>query len=266
MNLPIRALVTGGGSGIGAAIARRLVDEGARVLITGRDAVKLQAVAAEAPQQIGILVADLTVDSDRKRVVEYATHWDHVGIDTLINNAGVSDSGFLEDSNSTRISALLETNLIAPICLTQALLSHLKSLPTARIVNIGSVFGYIGYPSQTVYSASKFGLRGFSEALHRELADTGITVQHVAPRATRTSLNSDAMDELNRQLGNQIDDPERVADAVVALLSSRRRNAVIGWPESLFARVNAVLPSLVDGALVKQLPLIRQFIKRGQTS
>ena len=69
MSLPSRVLVTGGGSGIGAAIVRRLVDEGARVLITGRDASKLQAIAAEAPQQIGTLVADLTIDTDRKRVV-----------------------------------------------------------------------------------------------------------------------------------------------------------------------------------------------------
>lgn len=266
MTSPMRVLVTGGGSGIGAAIVRRLVDEGARVLITGRNAAKLQAVAAEAPQQIGILVADLTIDSDRKRVAEYASHWDHVGIDTLINNAGSSGTGFLEDLSPLQIDAVLQTNLVAPICLTQALLAHLKSLPEARIVNIGSVFGYIGYPSQAVYSASKFGLRGFSEALRRELAGTRITVQHVAPRATRTTLNSSAMDELNQQLGNRVDDPDHVAQIVVAGLSTRRANAVIGWPEALFARVNAVMPSLVDGALVKQLAVIRRFIQRGNPS
>lgn len=266
MNSPIRALVTGGGSGIGAAIVRRLVDEGARVLITGRDVAKLQAVAAEAPQQIGIIAADLTVDTDRQRVVEYARHWDHVGIDTLINNAGVSSASFLDDVDAAQINHVLLTNLVAPICLTQALLPHLKSLREARIVNVGSVFGYIGYPSQTIYSASKFGLRGFSEALHRELADSHITVQHVAPRATRTGLNSNSVDELNRKLGNHIDDPERVAEAVVAGLSTRRTNTVIGWPESLFARVNAIAPSLVDGALIKQLPIIRQFIQRGERS
>ena len=86
MSSPIRALVTGGGSGIGAAIVRRLVDEGARALITGRDIAKLQAIAAEAPQQIGILAADLTIDTERQRVAEYASHWDRVGVDTLINN------------------------------------------------------------------------------------------------------------------------------------------------------------------------------------
>lgn len=266
MSSPIRALVTGGGSGIGAAIVRRLVNEGARVLITGRDTSKLQAIAAEAPQQIGILVADLTIEADRKRVAEYASHWDHVGIDTLINNAGTGGAGFLEDLSPLQIDAVLQTNLVAPILLTQALLAHLKSLPEARIVNIGSVFGYIGYPSQAIYSASKFGLRGFSEALRRELAGSRVTVQHVAPRATRTALNSNAMDELNLELGNRVDDPGHVAQVVIAGLSTRRANTVIGWPETLFARVNAVMPSLVDGALIKQLPVIRRFIQRGNPS
>jgi len=88
----------------------------------------------------------------------------------------------------------------------------------------------------------------------------------VAPRATRTSLNSNVMNELNRQLGNRVDDPDRVAQIVVTGLSTRRANAVIGWPEALFARVNAVMPLLVDGTLAKQLPVIRRFIQRGNPS
>jgi short-subunit dehydrogenase len=102
--------------------------------------------------------------------------------------------------------------------------------------------------------------------LRRELAGTRITVQHMAPRATRTSLNSNAMNEVNRQLGNRVDDSDRVAQIVVAGLSTRRANAVIGWPEALFARVNAVMPLLVDGTLEKQLPVIRRFIQRGNPS
>lgn len=266
MSLPARVLVTGGGSGIGAAIVRRLVDAGSRVLITGRDATKLQSIAAEAPQQTGVLVADLTLEADRRRVTDYARHWDGVGIDALINNAGVSSVGFLDDLDSAQINAVIQANLVAPIALTQALLPHLKSLPEAHIVNIGSVFGHIGYPSQSIYSASKFGLRGFSEALGRELADTHIHVRHIAPRATRTALNSDSVNDLNRELGNRIDDPDRVADIVIKSFSRKAGSTVIGWPEVLFARVNAVLPAVVDGALIKQLPVIRRFIQRGEKS
>jgi len=266
MSLPTRVLVTGGGSGIGAAVVRRLVEEGARVLITGRDATKLQSIAAEAPQQIGVVVADLTLDSDRKRVADYASRWDGVGINTLINNAGISGVGFLEDMDSEQINAVLQANLVAPISLTQALLPHLKSLPDAHIVNIGSVFGYIGYPSQSIYSASKFGLRGFSEALRRELADTHIHVQYIAPRATRTALNSDSIDDLNRELGNRVDDTDRVADIIFKSCSRKKASTVIGWPEALFARINTVFPSLVDSALIRQLPVIRRFTQRGRKS
>ncbi|MBM4192684.1 MAG: SDR family oxidoreductase [Gammaproteobacteria bacterium] len=263
MSTARRALITGGGSGIGTAVARALVAHGARVLITGRDAAKLQTVAAEAPEQIGVCVADLTIEADRQRLADFAARWEGVGIDTLINNAGVGGGGFFDSMDVDRINAVVQANLIAPICLTQSLLSHLKSLAEARIVNIGSVFGYIGYPSQAVYSASKFGLRGFSEALGRELDETSVRVHHIAPRATRTAMNSSAMDELNRALGNRVDEPERVAAALIKALTRERTNTVIGWREALFARVNAIFPSLVDGALIKQLPVIRQFMQRG---
>ena len=168
--LPERTLVTGGGSGIGEAIALQLAAEGGQVLIVGRDLTKLQAVAAKAPQRIGTVVADLTVDADRLRVVEQAKAWDGVGIDALVNNAGISQHGFLEDLDAAAITRILASNLLAPILLAHALLPQLKSRPRAHLVAVGSAFGFIGYPSQAVYSASKFGIRGFTEALRREMS------------------------------------------------------------------------------------------------
>jgi short-subunit dehydrogenase len=261
MNLPGRVLVTGGGSGIGEAIALHLAAQGSAVLIVGRDAAKLQAVAARAPQRISVLAADLTVDADRRRVVEHARTWQGTGIDALINNAGVSQHGFFEDLDADAITRILGSNLLAPILLTQALLPHLKTRPDAHVVNLGSAFGFIGYPSQTVYSASKFGIRGFTEALRRELAGTTVSVHHIAPRATRTPMNAGTMDRLNAKLGNQVDAPERVADAVLHAIARGRNESVIGWPERFFTRLNGVFPSLVDDALIKQLPVIRRFIQ-----
>jgi short-subunit dehydrogenase len=259
MNLPGRVLVTGGGSGIGEAIALRLAAQGSAVLIVGRDAAKLQAVAARAPQRISTLIADLTVDSDRRRVVDQAKAWDGIGIDALVNNAGVSQHGFFEDLDAETVTAILSSNLLAPLLLTQALLPHLQSRPRAHLVNLGSAFGFIGYPSQTVYSASKFGIRGFTEALRRELAGSSVHVHHIAPRATRTPMNAGATDRLNAELGNRVDAPERVADAVLQAMAQGRSESVIGWPERFFTRLNGVFPSLVDGALIKQLPVIRRF-------
>lgn len=260
MTLPGQVMVTGGGSGIGAAIALQLAARGSRVSIVGRDAAKLQAIAARAPQHIAVLAGDLTVEADRRRIVEQAQAVGGSGIDALINSAGVSQHGFLEDLDADTVAGILTANLLAPMLLTQALLPHLRSRPKAHVVNLGSVFGFIGYPSQTIYSASKFGIRGFTEALRRELSGTTVEVHHIAPRATRTPMNAGAMDRLNAELGNRVDEPERVAEVVLDALAEGRSEAVIGWPERLFTRLNGVLPSIVDGALIKQLPVIRRFI------
>lgn len=204
-------------------------------------------------QRISTLIADLTVDSDRRRVIDQAQAWDGIGIDALVNNAGVSQHGFFEDLNAETVTAILSSNLLAPILLTQALLPHLQSRPRAHLVNLGSAFGFIGYPSQTVYSASKFGIRGFTEALRRELAGSSVHVHHIDPRATRTPMNA--------ALGNPVDAPERVANAVLHAMARGRNESVIGWPERFFTRLNGVFPQLIDGAIIKQLPVIWRFIQ-----
>ncbi|MDY6949446.1 MAG: SDR family NAD(P)-dependent oxidoreductase [Pseudomonadota bacterium] len=132
----------------------------------------------------------------------------------------------------------------------------------AHIVNIGSVLGTIGFAGNSVYCATKFGLRGFSEALRRELADTGIKVHYFAPRATRTAFNSDLVDDMNDALGNASDEPADVARSIVRALQADRLEYVIGWPEKFFARLNALLPRLVDMALRPKLPTIRKFAMR----
>ena len=97
-------------------------------------------------------------------------------------------------------------------------------------------------------------------ALRRELDGSGISVSYVAPRATRTDLNSRAVVEMNTALGTAMDDPALVADAVMSTIrASRRSDKYLGWPEKLFVRVNALFPRLVDNSLRKQLPIIRRF-------
>jgi short-subunit dehydrogenase len=257
----VRALITGGVGGIGGAIAGELLASGAVVLLVRRNQAALDRAMLHHSahgDRVRSIAADLTVPADRRRVCGIATGW-RGGINVLVNNAGVNHFAMFEDQAASEIDAMLALNVAAPLHLCRELLPHLARQPEARILNIGSVFGAIGYPGNAVYSASKFALRGFSEALRRELAGTAIRVQYLAPRATRTEFNTAAVDRMNRELGVAVDPPEHVARAALALIESDRAEAVVGWPERLFARVNAALPRLVDRALRKQLPTVRRY-------
>jgi short-subunit dehydrogenase len=260
MNGGRRVLLTGAAGGIGTAIARELVAGGAAVLLVGRNRSSLERVAAGLPQhaeRLELFVADLTVATERAALVEFAARW-RGGIDALINNAGVNDLALFEAQDPDQIDRLCDANVRAPLHLCHALLPVLRRAPRADIINVGSVFGSIGYPGYAVYSATKFALRGFTEALHRELSGSTVRAHYLAPRATRTAMNAGAADRLNAELGVALDEPQVVARAVCAMLVERRPFAVLGWPEKLFARINAVLPRLVDGALIRQLPAIRR--------
>jgi short-subunit dehydrogenase len=127
------------------------------------------------------------------------------------------------------------------------------------VVNIASTFGAIGFPGYSVYSASKYAIRGFSQALARELSDTSVRVGCILPRATKTSINSDQVVEMNRKLSVAMDAPEKVADAVVKFIGSDRGELALGWPEKFLVRLNSVFPALVGNAISKKLPLIKQY-------
>lgn len=257
----INAVITGATGGIGAAVAEQLVRRGGKALVTGRDPRALQALILRLdPSYANTLavVADLTNAADRARLYNAAKTWQG-GANTLINIAGIAGFGLFESEREDDIDRAFEVNALAPMQLCRALLPHLLSQSRAHIVNVGSVFGTIAYPGHAVYSATKFALRGFSEALRRELSDTNIRVHYLAPRSTRTSFNTVEVESLNEQFGIAMDLPERVADRLLEMLDRDHAEAVIGWPEKFFARLNAVLPRLVDRALVKQVPAIRKY-------
>ena len=259
-----RFLVTGAAGGIGRALVAALIEEEAHVLLSGRDHATLHRFARQIDGDLShtaVFAADLSRPQDRAALCSFASRW-RGGIDVLINNAGVAGFNLLDDESPESIDAALTTNLLAPIDLCRQLMPHLMSRPEAHIVNIGSVFGHIGFAANSVYCATKFGLRGFSEALRRELSDSDIRVHYYAPRATRTDFNSIAVDEMNAVLRNASDDPTDVANAIVQALREDRPERIFGWPEKLFARINAVLPRIVDAALRKQLQTVQSYAKR----
>ncbi len=267
MNLKgARIVLTGAAGGIGAAAAARLAAAGAALILVGRDRGRLDYCARrlEATGATVIAVAaDLTSEAGRRAVVKVAGEWNG-GANVLVNNAGVSQFGLLAEEDPAIIERTLVTNALAPVLLCQAMLPGLARQPQAHIVNVGSILGSIALPGNSVYAASKFALRGFSEALRRELADTQIRVHYLAPRATRTALNTAAVAAMNQELGVVMDPPETVAEALVRLLETERRARYLGWPEKLFVRINAILPGLVDGSLRRQLPVVKRHAARAE--
>ncbi|WP_432453140.1 MULTISPECIES: SDR family oxidoreductase [unclassified Agarivorans] len=255
-------LLTGASGGIGKAIAKQLSEQGARLLLVARNQQKLEALrqSLSAPERHQSLSIDLLSSHDIKRLKSVALDYQQQGqtISVVINNAGSNQFRFLRQRSTESLQQEMQLNLMAPIILSQAALDWISR--PGIILNIGSTFGSIGYPGYASYCAAKAGVHRFSEAMDRELDGTGIRMLYLAPRATDTELNSDAVCQLNQQLGNHSDLPQIVAQHVLNILQHEHRAKWIGWPEKLFARVNQIFPSLVANSIRKQQATIHQFI------
>jgi short-subunit dehydrogenase len=166
---------------------------------------------------------------------------------------------------SSEIDRLLQTDVMAPLHMSRAVLPQMLARRSGSIVNVGSVFGGIGFAGFAAYSSCKFALRGFSEALRREVAGSGVDIIYVAPRYTKTSFNEGAVTRMAAGIGLAMDEPVRVAERIVAALEGRHAETVIGWPERFFVKLNGLLPRLVDRGLAKTSRRIMTFTD-GQTT
>lgn len=251
-----RVLLTGAGGGIGQAAAAALVGAGASVMLVGRSPAQLATQArallrestASVKPQVEWYAADLTRTASVAGMAELAAGW---GCNVVVHNAGVPGFGRLEALDANEMAQVLHINLFVPMLLSQALLPHLRALPEARILFVGSVLGRLGLPGYSVYSASKFGLRGFAESLRRELGDTRVGVQYLGPRTTRTTFNSDAVVHYNKATGTAVDEPQAAALALVELLQSGAPERFLGFPEKLAVRLNGLVPAWLDSAFAK---------------
>lgn len=264
-------VLTGATGGIGAAMAQRLSAAGVNLVLLGRHRDRLENLQnALGAHRHSFVVGDLTEATTRRALIEHCRALP-ASIDGIINNAGSSVFAPIDATGADELQSLLTINLLVPMLVTRDLLPllrdrHKDGREHAAIVNVGSTFGSIGYPGFSGYCASKFGLRGFTEALRRELADSNISVHYLAPRATHTGMNSSTVDALNDALKNGVDKPEVVADALIALLEKENTARYIGWPEKLFVRINQIFPGIVDNALKKQLGVIRSFFPHKKSS
>ena len=191
--------------------------------------------------------------SDMRVVLTGAT-----GVNVVINNAGTNHFGPFMTERQSDIEAVLATNIVAPMLLTQRLIPMLKQQKAATVLNIGSILGSIGLPGQVSYSTSKFALHGFTESLRRELQGSSVRVLYAAPRATDTPMNSAAMRRLNEKTGVRTDEPALVASRIAKQLESCDPERFIGWPERLFVKINALFPALVDRGSRKSAQIVHE--------
>jgi short-subunit dehydrogenase len=235
-------LLTGASGGIGREMAKRLAEEGARVIGVGR---------SEPPEGLPLhawVRGDLTMPQGLAAAEEAAAR---EAVSIVVHAACLPAFGPLEAIRSDDMEAVLRTNLLVPMRLAQALAPHLRRQTQARMVFVGSILGRIGVPGFSVYGASKAGLFGFVEALRREWAHTSVRVQILNPRSTRTPFNDAAVERFNQDTGTASDAPQVVAQALLRLIESDAARRDVGVPESLAARLNAVLGPLLDGAFAR---------------
>lgn len=253
-----RLVLTGATGGIGKATAKALDNHGYCLLLTGRNEEKLKMLCGSL-KGVGhrYIVSDLTSDEGIKTLSSTAFDFE---INGVVNCMGINELATIEQTTNANIARIISTNLVAPINVCKVLIPQLKGESESLILNVGSILGSIGYAGSSIYCSSKFGLRGFTESLRRELGDTSISVMYLAPRATNTSLNTDAMNQMNLELGNTLDEPDYVAEQIVKQLANGKSgNHFLGWPESFFVKLNGLFPTLVDKALSKQLATIRRY-------
>lgn len=214
------ALVTGATSGIGEAIARRLAQEHHTVVLTGRNAKRLQTMEREMAkrgQRVVAIAGDLTREEEAQKVVAEALRT-FGAVEVLVHSAGLFRVTRLEDSPAEEFRSVMDTNLTSLFFLSRALLPHFTKQGGGHIVAVSSVAARKGFPGETAYCASKWGLMGFLAALREEVRERGIRVTALLPGPTATHawepLRGKAALRLDRMMS-----AEMVAEAALAAIN-----------------------------------------------
>ncbi len=249
------AVITGAGGGIGRAIAVALASRGCHLALADIDEVGMTGTA-ELVRHQGVRVTCHQLDvADRDAVAELPARVveEHVGVDVLVNNAGVAVGGTFEQVSAEDFEWLFEINFWGVVRMTRAFLPALRESGDARIVNLSSVFGLVAPPEQVAYAASKFAVRGFSEALRHELEGSGVGVTVVHPAGVATSIAENARVpadvseeeiERRRRLFRKLLTlaPEIAGETIVRGIELRKSRVLVGSDAKLISLIARVLP------------------------
>ena len=229
--------ITGCSTGFGRELAKQLLENGYRVVVTARDAGKVQDLVEINRENALALALDVTEEAQVRDAVAKAES--HFGaIDVLVNNAGFGYFGAIEESEEKEVRAMFEANFWGLAAMTRAVLPKMRTRQSGTIVNISSIGGFVGFPAVGYYNATKFAVNGFSEALHKEVAPLGIKVIIVQPSGFRTDWAGRSANEATNTIadykktagknqdtirgysGNQPGDPVRAAQAIIKAVES----------------------------------------------
>jgi short-subunit dehydrogenase len=253
-------IITGASSGIGKALAFAFGQEGASIVITGRREDALNSVSTEL-SKAGInnlaIVADVSVAHDNELMV--AKTIEKFGkIDILINNAGISMRAMFEDCDLSVIETLMNINFYGTVYATKYALPYIKA-SKGSIVGISSIAGYRGLPVRAGYSASKFAMNGFLEALRTELLHTGVHVLTACPGFTASNIRMASLGADGSNKGDSMRDEgkmmssEEVAQYILKAVQKRKRDLVLTGQGKLTVFLNKWLPGLMDSMVYNTL-------------
>lgn len=256
-----KALVTGAGGGIGAAISRALDARGYALILVDRDRAPLDAVAATLKAPPATIVCDLSSREDVEALCE-AVRADHPDLDILVNNAGIGIPGAVVALDQDLLDRHLEINLRAPVRLMRAIAPQMIARGGGSMVATVSLGGIISLKDSAIYSASKFGLRGFLAGFHQEMASCGVKVSGVYPAAVDTPmLHHEALH--GGSVLNFIDrvmSPEDIAAATLKAIDTGRLEVYSPWSASLTARFFGSFPWMIKPLL----PMMEKIGEKGR--
>jgi short-subunit dehydrogenase len=246
----LRILITGASQGIGRALALEAARRGAKVLAAARSEELLAELAREAQDAghpIQTVRADVTVAAGRQKMADEAVRL-YGGLDVLINNAGIGATGHFADAAPERMRAIMEVNFFGLTETTRVCLPLLKKGKTPAILNISSIAGRRGIPARSDYSASKFAVQGFSEALRAELAKDGIDVLLVNPGLTQTNFSKNMLEQKAKVQMDHLRGmtSEQVACKTLDALAAGRNEVSLSFKGKLLLLVSRFFPWVVD--------------------
>ena len=245
-----RILITGASQGIGRALAEAAARRGARVLAAARSAELLDELARGVRSSGGIVetvVADVTDPAGREAMVEAARRHFR-GLDVLINNAGIGATGHFSEAGPERLRQIMEVNFFGTTETTRVCLPLLQQGQKPAIVNISSIAGKRGIPARSEYSASKFAVDGFSQALRAEMVRFGIDVLVVNPGLTQTNFSKNMIEQKARLQMDHLRGmtAEAVAEATLNALAKGRNEVTLSFKGKLLVWVSRFFPRLAD--------------------